>query len=57
MLLLMITCETVKSETAISPPIFSLFLYFFGKIKDHTSTNNLTQKSRFEEKYQSEGIL
>ena len=44
-----------KHETAISPPKFSLFQYFFLKIKDHTSANILTQKSRFEENYRSEG--
>ena len=31
------------------------FNNFFKKIKDHTSTNILTQKSRFEENYRSEG--
>ena len=33
------------------------FNYFLKKLKDHTSTNILTQKSSFEENYRSEGIL
>ena len=31
------------------------FNIFLKKIKDHTSTNILTQKSRFEENYRFEG--
>ena len=44
-----------KRKTAISPPIFSLFQFFFSEIRDYSSTITLTQKYKLEENCQSEG--
>jgi len=46
-----------KRKTAISPPIFSLFQFFFSEIRDYSSTTTLTQKSKFEENCRPEGML
>ena len=51
---------TLTSGHNIKPPFlrqYLVFFNFFSEIRDYSSTITLTQKSKFEETYRSEGIL